>query len=140
MPLLDDVVDYLAGASLGLTEGTNLWMVPVPETASSTMVQVSVLQYGGRSPIRAMGASLSEPVAEIPRFNVGVIGQYEQFEDARDLAEDIYEALDNLANTTLGSTRYLLVRALQPPIYLSPDDEDAEHHWSLNFEAMKERG
>lgn len=138
--LVDDVVDYLAGAGLGLTAGTNLWKLPVPETASQSIVQVTVIQYGGRSPYRAMGPSLGAPVAEIPRFNVGVIGQYEQFEEARDLAEDIYESLDNLADTTLGSTRYLLVRALQPPIYASPDDEDAEHHFSINFEAVKARG
>jgi hypothetical protein len=98
-----------------------------------------VLEYGGRPPMRAMGASLGDPVAEVPRFNVGVIGQYEQFQDARQLAENVYQALDNLANTTLGATRYLLVRALQPPIYLAPDDEDNEHHFSINFEAVKER-
>jgi len=137
--LLDEITNYLAGAGLGLTVGTNLWMLPVPETADQSIIQTMVLEYGGRAPLRAMGPSLGDPVAETPRFNVGVIGQYEQFQDARQLAEDVYQALDNLANTTLGATRYLLVRALQPPIYLAPDDEDNEHHFSINFEAVKER-
>ncbi|MEY4955953.1 MAG: hypothetical protein RL409_210 [Gemmatimonadota bacterium] len=137
--LLDEITNYLAGAGLGLTVGTNLWMLPVPETADQSIIQTMVLEYGGRPPLRAMGPSLGDPVAETPRFNVGVIGQYEQFQDARQLAEDVYQALDNLANTTLGATRYLLVRALQPPIYLAPDDEDNEHHFSINFEAVKER-
>ena len=130
---------YLGGAGIGLTAYVNLWNVPVPETASSTGVQVSVVQYGGRTPLRAMGASLSDPVSEIARFNVGVIGQLEDFENARNMAETIHATLDNLTEATLSGTRYLLVRALQPPIYSAPDDEDAEHHWSINFEAMKLR-
>ena len=137
--LVEDIVTYLDGASIGLTAYQNLWNVPVPETASSTGVQVSVVQYGGRSPLRAMGASLSDPVAEVSRFNVGVIGTLEDFQSARDMAETIYGTLDNMTETTLGVTRYLLVRALQPPIYTAPDDADAEHHFSINFEAMKLR-
>jgi len=139
--LLDDIATYLEGAGLGLTIGTNLWKVPVPEMASqSTGIQVAIIEYGGRPSIRAMGPSLGAPVAEVARFNIGVIGQLEDFANTRTKAEDIYRALDNLADQTLGTTRYLLVSALQPPIYATPDDEDAEHHFSVNFEAVKARG
>lgn len=137
--LAAEIANYLAGAVPGLTVGTNLWTLPIPETASSTDIQVSVIAYGGRASLRAMGPSLGDPIAEVPRFNVAVYGQLDDFEDTQSMAESIYQALDYLSNTTLGTTRYLHVRALQPPIPLPPDDENTQHHFSINFEAMKER-
>jgi hypothetical protein len=140
--LVDDVAEYLGTAGLGLTVGTNLFKVPVPETATAD-IQVAVVEYGGRPAIRAMGPSLGAPVAEVSRFQVAVIGQLNDYEASRDLIEDIYRALDNLAETTLGTTRYLLIRALQPPFYMPPGetgDPNAQQHFSCNFEAMKARG
>lgn len=138
--LVDDVANYLESAVTGLAIGTNLWKLPVPETASTTDIQVSVIEYGGRPAMRAMGPSVGAPVAEVTRFNVAVYGQLDDFENTRTKAEEIYQALDFLSDATLGATRYLHVRALQPPMSMTPDDENAEHHFSVNFEAVKARG
>ena len=142
--LTGDIVAYLATASLGLTPGVNLWAEPLPETTSTTDYQVSVVEYGGRPSIRGMGANLSAPVAEIRRFQVAVIGQQSQNEETGILANSIYKALDQLAEVSLGSTgtRYLLIRALQPPFYFPPgdvSDQNAQHHFTTNFEAHRER-
>lgn len=140
--LVDEVAEYLGGASLGLVVGSNLWKVPVPETTSTTGPQVGVVEYAGRPALRAMGPSLGDPIAEVTRFQVGVIGQLDQYEETREMAESIYQALDNLANTSLPSStgsRYLLIRALQPPFYMAPDDNTAQHHLVFNCEAIRER-
>jgi hypothetical protein len=140
MMLIDDITNHLSTSVSGLTVGVNLWKLPVPETASSSAIQVSVVEYPGRPAMRAMGPSAGAPVAEISRFNVAVYGQLDDFENTRGMAESIYTTLDYMSETTLGTTRYLHVRALQPPIHLPPDDENAQHHFSVNFEAMKVRG
>jgi len=141
--LLDDIANHLSTAVGGLTIGVNLWKLPIPETASSSIQQVMITEYGGRSPLRAMGPSVGAPVAEISRFNVAVYGGLTEFEETRALAESIYQSLDYLSETTLSGssgTRYLHVRALQPPISFPPDDENGLHHFSINFETMKVRG
>jgi hypothetical protein len=143
MMLLDDIANHLSSSVTELSIGYNLWKLPIPENASSSVRQVMISEYGGRPSLRAMGASLSEPVAEITRFNIAVFGGLTEFEETRQLAEDIKDALDYLSETTLSGssgTRYLHVRALQPPISLPPDDQNGLHHFSINFEAMKVRG
>lgn len=140
MMLLDDIANHLSTSVAGLTLDSNLWKLTIPETVTSTDIQVGVLEYGGRPALRAMGPSAGAPVAEIVRFNVAVIGQLSDYQNTRELAEDIYETLDFMSETTLGSTRYLHIRAMQPPIYFPPDDQNAQHHFSVNFEAMKVRG
>lgn len=140
--LADDIVDYLAAAGIGLTTGTNIFKVPVPETTAAAQV-VSVIEYGGRPAIRAMGPSIGAPVAEVSRFQVAVIDQLNNYESARAMIESIYKKLDWLSNTTLGSTLYLQVRALQPPFYMPPgetQDPNAQHHFTCNFECWKARG
>jgi hypothetical protein len=138
--LLDDIANHLSTAVAGLTLDVNLWKLPIPETVTSTAVQVAVLEYGGRPAMRAMGPSAGAPVAEITRFNIAVVGGLSAYATTRTMAESIYETLDFTSETTLGTTRYLHIRALQPPIYFPPDDESAQHHFSVNFEATKVRG
>ena len=139
--LTKEIAEYLGSTVAGLSVGTNVWAVPVPETAPGD-IQVSVVEYAGRAPLRAMGPSLGDPVAEIARFQVAVIGQLSQYLESRQLIEEIRQALDQLTEATLGGTRYLLVRELQPPFYQPPGeigDPNAQHHFSINFEALRER-
>lgn len=138
--LLDDIANHLSTAVAGLSLGTNLHKMPVPETASSSMMQVSIIEYGGRPAMRAMGPSAGSPVAEIARFNVAVYGGLSEFQATRLLAFSIHDALDYVSETTFSTTRYLHIRALQPPMHLPPDDENGFHHFSINFEATKVRG
>ena len=77
--LLDDIANHLSSSVSGLTIGVNLWKIPVPETASSSAIQVSIVEYGGRPALRAMGPSAGAPVAEISRFNVSLYGALHRF-------------------------------------------------------------
>lgn len=140
--LVDDICSYLAGAGLGLTVGTNLFKLPQPEMSTADPA-VMLIEYGGRPAMRAMGPSIGDPVAEVTRFQVATITSLNGYQSGRNMIESVYQALDNLADTTIDGTRYLLIRALQPPFYMPPGemgDPNAQHHFSVNFEAMKERG
>lgn len=115
----------------------NLYRAPFPEGSPDSAV--CVIEYAGGAPIRAMGASTTAPVAEVVRFQVLVREDIQSFEDGRELIEDIYHELDHLADETMGSTRYLYVRALQSPFFLSFDG-NGRPRFVANFEAMKARG
>jgi hypothetical protein len=60
------------------------------------------------------------------------------FATARALSQNIYEALDEIGNTSLSGTNYLVIRALHPPSYIGEDD-DARHRFVFNVEVYKAR-
>jgi minor capsid protein len=139
--LLDDVATYLANQGLGLTVSVNLFKGLAPEVFPASTPVVSLIEYPGRAAARAMGASLSDPIAgEFPRFQANVLVPLDNYQSGRTLAENIYKKLDNLANTTLGTTNYFLISAVQPPFYMPPDDANATHRFVANYEARKARG
>jgi hypothetical protein len=133
---------YLAGAGIGLAMGStgNLFKVPFPD--GSPDAAVSLLEYPGMEAVRAMGASLSAPVFERPRFQVTVRDTLQNFQTARTLATSIYNKLDGLSEETMGTTRYSYVRAIQTPFLLGPagEDKNARPRVVCNYEAVKERG
>jgi len=142
--LEDDVCDYLVGAGIGLSMGStgNLFKGTVPETTPASQV-ISIIEYGGRPALRSFGPSIGDPVHETARFQVAVIDQQNNYQAGRTMIESIYRKLDNLANTVLGATTYLMVTALQPPFYMPPgdvQDPNLQHHFTINFEARKARG
>ena len=136
--LLDEIGTYIASTShgLSLSFSSNLFKVPIPETAPDN--SVSIIEYGGVQAMRAMGESLSAPVCERPKFQVIVRSTLDGFNTGRGLAESIHRLLDGMADTTLSSVRYLYVRAIQPPFLLGdPEDENARFRFVCNFEAMR---
>lgn len=138
MPLASDVATYLAGTTLGLTAGGNLFAIPFPEATTSDQA-VCLIEYPGEAPEHAAGASLSAPLYERPRFQVIVRDATSAAAACRALAESIYVALDGLSDTTLSGTRYLQVRAIQSPFYLSMDGQN-RHRFVCNYAAEKVRG
>ena len=139
MPLGVDVCGYLAttGLGLGLTAGVNLFAVPFPEQSQAQAV--CLIEYPGSEPDHAAGPSLTAPLFELPRFQIVCRDIESNALTCRALAESIYQSLDGLADTTLGSARYLLIKAVQSPFYLSQDD-NSRHRVVCNYEATKTRG
>ena len=130
-----EVGTYLAGAGLGLTLGTNLFMVPFP--AGSPDACACFAEWGTEDALRAMGPSLGAPVAEQPRFKVMVRGSRDGAQAARTLAGNIHKKLDHLGEITLSGTRYLNIVAEQPQ-FLSFDDNDRPRY-HFDCEVIKER-
>ena len=141
MSLVNDIGQYLAGQSLGLSYGAsgNLFNTPFPESAPDA--SVCIIEYASVESIRCMGASVSAPVAEVRRFQVVVRDVLDNFATAQSLAQSICNLLDHLGTWT-GATsgaRYLNITALQMPFYIGEDDNH-RHQFSCNYEALKERG
>ncbi len=133
MPIATDVATYLATIpALGLTAGTNLFDVPFPE--SSQDQAVSVVETPGSRDDHAAGASLSRSVYEVPRFQVICRDSEPNATTARALARRIRLNLNRMAATTIGDTKILTMESLQPPFYLS-SDQNSRHRYICNFEA-----
>jgi hypothetical protein len=134
--LPDEIGNYLAGASLGLTVGTNLFYVPIPDAAPDPAV--GILETPGAPSAGAFGVSLSAPAFEYPRFVVIVRGGRDTVSTARTLAESIHKKLERLGPVTLAGTVYFDVRAAQPPF--GPDyDKNERPVYRAVYEATKER-
>ena len=68
---------------------------------------------------------------EAPNFGIRCRTPKDCYEDARELAEDIYVFLHNQVAVTLSGTRYSLIQALQPPFNLGLDEQA---RWTVGFD------
>jgi hypothetical protein len=94
-------------------------------------------EYDGGPPIDEMGPTVGSVIAEEVGLNVSA--RHADYSQARSKAEAIWTKLHKLANTTLGSTRYLLVMAKGSP---APVGQDGNKRWMVGFNCAvtKERG
>lgn len=128
--LLDELGTYLQTNGIG-TQGTDLFLGSLPDRPDAA---VAVLEYGGLAPEHTMGANTA-PDFERPR--VQVLSRHADYTTARQKAEDAYRLLDKLTATSLSSTLYLRIAALQSPTWLG-QDQNNRHVVSCNFQVWKE--
>ncbi len=68
---------------------------------------------------------------EAPNFSIRCRTPEDCYEDAEELAQDIYLFLHNLVGVTLGGTRYSLIESIQPPFNLGTDEQA---RWIVGFD------
>lgn len=110
---------YLAGASLGLTVGTNLFYGPVQDRPETTAL-VGLLPYFGSRPSEGQFGAAALAY-EWPRVQVNVRGVPDGLEGALTMAESVYQALGQVQAQTLSTTFYHQITCLQPPYVLRYD-------------------
>jgi len=126
-----DVANFLAGAGLGLTLGTNLF-IGFMRAESSLIASDAVFVSGGsaRSPSRTMGESFE---IRYPLVNVRV--RWARFEEGSVKVREIFNALR--AASILG---YLDVSSIQSePLLLSASTE-AKNFWFMSFLLVYQEG
>ena len=134
--LLADVGNYLAGAGLGLTLGTNLFQVPFPATCQDAAV--CIVETPGEEDEFGSGPSLDPPALERPRLSVTVRDAPQNALTCRTLAGAIRSKLNNLGPVTLGGVLYHHLEA-KPVFYLSADQNERPR-WVINVAVMKGDG
>lgn len=124
--LVQDVATYLQNNGIG-TLGTNLFVGRLPDEPDTC---TAVFAYAGfPMPLHWNG--------EQPGLQVLV--RAPSYVQAQNLMEQIRGLLHGLSEQTLGTTRYLLVRAKQSPMLLQRDDGDRAI-FVCNFDVIKELG
>jgi len=129
--ILDDVMTLLGSASIGLTAGTNLFAGTLPDAPDKAC---AIYETGGMFPIHAMGAGPGNALVERPR--VQVVTRAMSYQSARQLAQNVFQAMDGLTNATINSTSYLLVSAVNSPAAMGLDGS-GRPRLVMNFDIMK---
>lgn len=134
--LLADIESHLN--SLGpYTSGGVTFGVYVGDYPAEPDAAITLIEWPGKGPIRAMGASLSSPIRERAVLEVVVRGPAEDYNAARAVAESVYQKLDGLHKTING--RAYDVEALTTP---AKDSQDRNKRWLIwsSYAVQKERG
>lgn len=127
--LLDDIADYLQAQGIG-TVGGDIHKGFLPDQPDNL---VAVFEYAG-SPMEL--TMCDSPVVERPGLQVRVRNR--TYPAAKAKIEAVVDALHGLAETVLGATRYLLIRANQSPASMGRDASNRSE-LVVNFTVIKER-
>lgn len=123
---LSNLVTHLAGAGLGLVEGTNLFegMASPPELGAS----VTLRQSGGEFSWETQG--------QLKRLSFQMVVQDHAYGSALDLANASLAAL-TIRQSTVGTAFFYEVRPREEPVHLSGGrEESGVHTFVVNFDAV----
>lgn len=116
-----DLRTWLAAQGLGLTAGTNLFRGQFPQ---SVIEGVLLIETGGERTDRPTGSVI---------VTVQVTCRYRDLDTALAKARAIYALLDGPSvQRTMGSSKVIYSRAIQPPFSLGQDERQA---WRVVFNA-----
>ena len=125
MSLLEDVSLRLENQGRG-TRGTNIFIGRQPDSPDNLII---VWELMGQEPYNTMGPSGTAPYVKRPRFLVQI--RNTSYADAQTLADQVYSDLHWFTGT-IGSTRYMLIRALNQP-YSVGEDENRRAQLACNY-------
>lgn len=142
MPLLDDVATRLAADGMGTVKTSSndpaSWPIYKGAGTAGNRAEMILLVAGpGEGVIEEMTATVGAAVAEIPTLVVSVRNADPSAAIVK--AEAIWRKLHNLAEVTLGSTRYLRIEARQKPFAIGRDESN-RHIVTCNYVVTKEIG
>ena len=126
----DEIAQYLADNAIG-TQATDLFVGSLPATPGDA---IAVLESGGLPPEGSFGAATAS-LFERPRIQI--IVRWSDYEAARNKIEAIFKLLEKVSHTSLGTTRYLRIAAVQSPMFIGRDGTD-RFLLSCNFQITKE--
>ena len=129
--ILDDMLTLLGTSGVGLTAGTNLFAGTWPDSPDKAC---AVYETGGIAPVHAMGAGPGNALLERPR--IAVWTRANSYQTVRQLSHNIFQAMDGVTDTTINSTRYLLVSAVNAPTANGFDDS-GRRVMIMNFDIIK---
>lgn len=139
----ESVCDYLAGiSSLGLTVATNLFFGLQPDEPDQC---VSVFERPGQKPLMtfvgpagATGALLPQSLLDRPLLQVRVRGAMGTYQATNSLMQQVFGALQGLANSNVPSPSGLFVLLFEAtgfPLYMGQDTRQRPE-FSLNIQAF----
>lgn len=124
-----DIAAYLASGGFG-TVATDIFINMLPATPDNC---ISVSGYAGSPPERTHDTSGNDrPSVQIRVRNTSA-------DTSRSTIESIYNHLDGIKNTTIGSTFYLSVAALHSGPNQMGEDGNGRTEYTWNFQVLRRR-
>ena len=138
MPFADELVAYIDSNSTALTAGTNLFKNAVVETTGRA---VFVVETPGAPAIDKFSGTLpaiTRPRCQVMVRSTAAVGGagIPASTGTRALAQDVWEVLYGIVNTSLSGKTYLRVEPLQDPFFLR-HDEAGRACFAFNVQAMR---
>lgn len=122
--MLQEISGYLYTKQVGVP-GKNMFLGTKPDKPDNCII---LFEYAGTPPDLHWEG-------EYPGLQVWV--RNTEYGEGREVIGDISNLLHGLHETTLGNTRFLLIRARGSPEMLGMDESD-RYEFVLNFEIIKE--
>lgn len=138
MSILTEITSLLAGSSIGLSSGTNLFYGPMHEEYPDAVVLVNL--YGGLrdEPNLGEGALAGKATRlEFKRVQILARGAPNDTDGPLALAKSCHDVLVAVLDQTLSGTYYLEVAAVQPPFRM-PTDKNFRETYIFNVQCTKE--
>ena len=120
----DDIATWLADKGIG-TKGTSIFRGYLPPTPVDCLG------------VFASGGSAADLVGNIDNPSVQVLVRASSYTNAETVAYNVFNNLHGVTETTIGNTRYLLIEALQDPVFVG-QNENGHYLFSVNFRIMRE--
>jgi len=124
-----DIANYLATGGFG-TVGTTIFLNTMPATPDNC---IAVSVYAGSLPERTHDSSANDNPSVQVRVRNTSAGT------ARTKVEQIYNYLDGISNTTIGTTFYLGIFAIKSGAVPMGKDENGRQEYSWNFSVKRKR-
>jgi hypothetical protein len=124
-----DIAAYLATGGFG-TVGTSIFVNTMPATPDNC---IAVSVYAGSPPERTHDSSGNDNPSVQVRVRNTSAGT------ARTKVEQIYNYLDGISNTTIGSTFYLGIFAINSGAIPMGKDENGRQEYTWNFSVKRKR-
>jgi transglutaminase-like putative cysteine protease len=110
MAILEELRGYLVANGV-----SPVFMVKMPDTPDDA---VCLYEYAGIPPEFAHDGQQWE------NLRVQAVARDASYTSARDKAQSVYDVLNGTVNTTIDSSRYLKILALQSPFPMGADEND----------------
>lgn len=130
MSMLTEIAAYLVAQGVCTEIGTDLVIMELPMEPD---LMTAVFQYAGDPP----GLTFDGPAEDNPGLQVRTRAAPGDLAAGEARAKAAQTALHGYANATLGSTRYMLIRATGSPMSIG-NDEQNRPEWTQNFIVTKE--
>lgn len=116
--ILEELTSHIVTNTTTLVVGTNLFMTGFPATGPDTAV--AIYDTGGVAPTESFGGV----VMETP--SVQVIARSTSYVIAKGLAQDIWNTIIAIKNSTLSGTEYVYTTPQQSPFSIGNDEAERE--------------
>lgn len=127
MGAVSDVQTYLAAQSV--VDGATGWTSVRRRMHDQADKLVVISEDGGPPPDMPASSGVGSGALKDPGVQVIARGEPWDGDSSRSKAQDVYDALHGLRDTTLGATTYLRVRAMtSEPVFLGFDENGRPSH------------
>jgi hypothetical protein len=132
--MLAEIAAYLQTGAIGTIGATTGWTIRVAETPATPDTAVMLFETGGLASDFVLDGARDVN----PGLQVMVRGARNGYITAREKAAAVDLLLDGIANQTIGTHVYKMIRAVHQPAFMGLEPGTDRPQWSQNYRISRE--